>query len=315
MKISYGIAHQDFSDKNGYGYAAKMMIRSLHRLGHDVEYLDATAPVQVWFGQPQFWTWHPNQYRIAYLPWESTGLPDGWADSMNEVDEVWTPSPIIATWFEEAGVKVPIKVYQHGIDPIWGAYERSWRPGKPFNVFHHGAESHRKNVDYVRKAFFEVFGESPDARLNFKMRMDGFNIKEAGRIKFINGQLELNDLIELYAEQHLMVYPSYGEGFGLTPLQAMGTAMPVLITKGWAPYEHLLGDDYLIKSELKPSPFPDVHPGYMWHPDYKDMLDKMEFIADNYRYHAQAALTIARRTHMLYDWEDHTRAAFAHLEN
>lgn len=314
MKISYGMAHQDFTDKNGYGYAARMMIRSLQNINYEPVFLDSSAPVQIWFSQPEHWTWNPGQYRIAYLPWESTGLPDGWADAMNELDEVWTPSPIVASWFEDAGVKVPIKVYQHGLDPEWSAYQRSWRPGTEFNVFHHGAESHRKNVRMAKDAFFEVFKDAPDARLNLKMHLPSFQVTEGGRVRYLNTRIPIEELIQLYAEQHLMLYPSYGEGFGLTPLQAIGTAMPVLITGGWAPYEKLLGDDYLIKSTLKPSPFPDVHPGYMWHPDYKDMLDKIEFITDNYKYHAEQAIRIARRAHLVYDWDTLTRDAFDHLK-
>ena len=313
MKISYGLAHQNFSDKNGYGYAAKMMLQSLGRTGHEGNFLDSTAPVQIWFSQPEYWTWHPGQYRIAYLPWESTGLPDGWADAMNEVDEVWTPSPVVAQWFEDAGVKVPIKVYQHGVDPCWGTYSRTWRPGSPFRVFHHGAEAKRKNADMVGKAFYEVFPEDSDGRLTFKMNLPGFHAKRIGRTHYLNERLELDDLVNLYIQQHVYVYPSYGEGFGLTPLQAVATGMPILITRGWAPYEQYLPDEYLIDSKLGPSPWPDLHPGEMWHPDYNDLVDKLTNIADDYRYHAEMALGVARRVKLRYDWETLTQRAFSHL--
>lgn len=315
MKISYGFAHQNFSDKNGFGYAARMMLRSLDNLGYTTNFLDASADVELWFAQPEYWKWSSDDnYRIAYLPWESTELPEGWTEALNSVDEVWTPSPVVAQWFEEAGIKVPVFVYQHGVDYVWATQKRKWSPGMDFNVFHHGAESLRKNASYATKAFFDVFGDAPKARLHMKSNLPGWNIPRAGRVRYHNERLELDDLIGLYHQQHVMLYPSFGEGFGLTPIQAMATGMPVLITRGWAPYEYLLPDWSLIDSSLDDSPYPDVHPGKMWIPNYDDMVDKLAFIADNYSLVSTVSCELAKNVKIDYSWDGHTRRAFTNLK-
>jgi hypothetical protein len=126
MKISFGtrIASDDITGKNGYGYATQCMLASLNRLGYQVSDNDASADVEIWFDQPHHWNFSPGTYKIGYLPWESTKLMPGWAEIMNKCDEIWTPSPLIAKWFKEDGITVPIYVYEHGIDHIWQPVKR-----------------------------------------------------------------------------------------------------------------------------------------------------------------------------------------------
>lgn len=103
----------------GYGYAGFNMVKSLQRLGHDVPYQDPTADVHIHFSQPPWMELQENKYNVGYVPWESSELPEGWVETMNQCDEIWTPSPLVADWFAAAGVFVPIFVYEHGIPPEW----------------------------------------------------------------------------------------------------------------------------------------------------------------------------------------------------
>src|SRR6476469_11222229 len=115
MKISFVTALGNLTLTNGYGIAGFNMIKALQRLGHEVPFADDTAPVEIAFCQPDYSEWsNPDAYHIQYTPWESDELPDGWVDAFNDnCDEVWTPSPLIAKWYREAGVEKPIYVYEH----------------------------------------------------------------------------------------------------------------------------------------------------------------------------------------------------------
>ena len=312
MKVSFNQSiSPNIKDNNGFGYAAKMCKESLNALGHEVTWRDPTADVEVNFIQPQHWHW-TGPYRIGYVPWESTTLPDGWVEAMNEVDEVWTPSPVVAQWFRDAGVKKEVKVYQHGVDPIWTPQQRS-TSGR-FRVFHHGAEGLRKGGEQAYAAFQQTLWEEY-ATIVFKMVLPQFGVMGSHRIEPRPGRYTVKELVDLYHSCNLMLYPSWGEGFGLTPLQAMATGMPVVITQGWAPYEYLLKDYNLIESELTESPedWQKVHPGKMFKPSFPDLLDKLRYQWENKEAMAQEAFELAPKVHQDYSWIEHTRRAFEHL--
>jgi glycosyltransferase involved in cell wall biosynthesis len=67
--------------------------------------------------------------------------------------------------------------------------------------------------------------------------------------------MSLEDLIKLYHYHDILIYPSEGEGFGMIPLQALATGMPVISTGRWCSYERYLNgniiDSNLGKSEIQ----------------------------------------------------------------
>ena len=123
----------------------------------------------------------------------------------------------------------------------------------------------------------------------------------------------MDELVALYHSCHLVCYPSWGEGFGLTPLQAMATGMPVLITRGWAPYEYLLPEESLISSALVDSPWQVHHPGKMFRPDEEELRHKLRWHFENREQTSNSALELVDSVRRDYDWLDLTRKAFEHL--
>lgn len=320
MRISHGTRVKDINDTNGYGYATTKMAESLERLGHEFVQNDPDAPVQIWFDQPHHWVWNDSsQYRVGYHPWESTALPPRWAGYMNEADEIWTPSDLIADWYKKAGITKPIYVYEHGVDDEWTPRYR--KVDGVFKFLHLGTEAARKNGQEAWRSFRKVFGDREDVAITMKMIQPGFNIpKLYNNVYFNNKKLDLSELVDLFHSHHAYVYPSMGEGFGLTPLQAMTTGMPTITLPAWAPYREFLDPKLSISSRLVQSPdFRDAkgelfHPGKMFQPHNKDMQDAMRYVVENYDEaqnfaHAQVAPIKSR-----YDWDTLTKQVFDGLE-
>lgn len=302
------------SNTNGYGYATERMIASLTRLGHTVKQNDPNAPVQIWFDQPHNWKWNDNdQYRIGYHPWESTRLKEGWVDLMNECDEVWTPSPLIAKWYADDGITRPIHVYEHGVDTVWTPKER--KVDDKIRFLHVGAEAVRKGGSQTMEAFRKAFPNRDDVALTMKMTNRGWNIPNIGRVSIVNKKVNIRQLVQLYHYNHIFVYPSMGEGFGLTPLQALATGMPTITVPDWAPYERFLDSELNLPARLGPSPFTerDLHPGEMFHIDTDDVVDRMRYAADNYESLQARALSQTAQIFKEYDWDTLTKNAFDEL--
>lgn len=327
MHISHGTRVKRVNPANGYGYATTRVISSLTELGHSVKQNDPTAPVQMWFDQPHHWTWnkdllveksalkytHTHQYRIGYHPWESTQLKDDWVKRMNKCDEIWTPSPLIAEWYESDGIHVPIYVYEHGVDDIWTKKPRE--PDGTIRFLHIGGEAARKGAQLTMDAIRRAFPDRKDVSLTMKMVNAGWNIEKIGKTTIINKELPLDELVELYHSHDVFVYPSYGEGFGLTPLQAMATGMPTITLPAWAPYRRFLDPNLEVDSVLRTSPWHNtIHPGKMFRPDTDSLVSAMQYAADNYdKVHefAQAQVAGIRKE---YNWNTLTAAAFNSLE-
>jgi glycosyltransferase involved in cell wall biosynthesis len=317
MKLSLGTRGKKLSSiraHNGYGYATDNMIASLQRLDYQIEANDPTADVEIWFDQPQHWNHPDGVYKIGYLPWESTELLPGWADIMNTMDEIWTPSPLIAGWFTEyAGINVPVYVYEHGVDHIWTPVRRE--PESTFKFLHVGTEATRKGGWDTVKAFRQAFPHRKDVSLTCKMVSSRWNgIPKLGRVSYINKIYTFDELRHMFFTHDVYVYPSYGEGFGLTPLQAIATGMPTITVPAWAPYRDYLDPALSVSSKMVASPWHEIHPGKILRPSFDDVIDRMRYVVDNYDTARDRACETAIDVHKAYDWDTITKGVFEALE-
>lgn len=317
MKISYYTIDGNLDRNNGYGNAGFQLIRALQRSGHEVPFDDETAPIQISFCQPNHYTFHEGQYKIGYTPWESTELPDGWLERMNACDEIWATSEWVASVYKRAGVTVPVTVVHHGLDPKWEPLRRT--PGEVTHFFHHGEPALRKGGQLTLDAFRHAFGDREDVHLTIKantqhyLRMwkDGvFQLPDYNNVSIITDVLFENELVELYNSMDVMVYPSYGEGFGLIPLQALGTGMPLIATAEWAPYKQFI--DFQVATNLDRSLWP-VHPGNVYYPDFQDLKLMMKVFMDFRQGWANIAYDRALDVHAAFNWEIIAKKVSNHL--
>lgn len=299
---------------NGYGYATIGMLESLERLGYQVERNDASADVEIWFDQPHHWKFSEGVYKIGYHPWESTQLLPGWADIMNECDEIWTPSSLIADWYRtRAGVTVPVYVYEHGIEHIWTPQKRERKDKMRF--LHVGAEATRKGGWDTVRLFRDAFVNRDDVELTIKMVNSDWNeVSRLGKTTYINKKYSFPELQDLFYSHDVYVYPSWGEGFGLTPLQAIASGMPTITCPAWAPYKDYLDPRLEVGSKLAKSSWPKIHPGYMLRPSFDDVIDRLRYAADNFEDVTNFAYDLAPKVHETYDWDTITGQVFGDLE-
>jgi len=331
LKISFYTVRGDIREDNGFGYAGNSIRNSLQNLGHDVSLFDDQADVQLSFCHPTYY--EPNhQYQIGYSPWESSALPEGWLEGFNSMDEVWTTSRKCQEWFHDAGVEKPIYVYEHGVDSIWTPKHR--KPQQKIRFLHIGDPAPRKGGQLAFEAFIEAFGARQDVHLTIKA--NGHNTTRAyvpGQIRrggprnilglphqvyrnvtLIEDSLSLEELVALYHSHDVLVYPSWGEGFGLIPLQALATGMPTICTAEWASYDRFLGNLALDSHEVS-SPWPDIHPGMMSEPDRHHLVELYRYSYENFDALSRTHFDNAEDVHSQYNWNELTKNAFTYLEN
>jgi glycosyltransferase involved in cell wall biosynthesis len=243
---------------------------------------------------------------------------------MNQCDEIWTPSPVIADWYHQySGITRPVYVFEHGVESIWRPIRR--RLDGKMKFLHVGQEGLRKGYKDASASYRAAFGYGDTTELNFKLKNEGMGIRSGlYGINYIQGDYDIADLVQLYHEHHVYIYPSWGEGFGLTPLQALATGMPTIIPSAWAPYARFLDPNLVIESELSDPPTEDehpnsalwkqIHPGQMFRPSRESMTQAMHYVYENYDECVAYALSRTDEIRAHYDWNRLTKEAFENLK-
>lgn len=324
MEISFFTPTINFKNSNGYGYAGLNIVESLKELGHTVPYSNPKSPVQLNFAQPEHFKMHRNQYQIGYTPWESTVIPELWKPMLKACDEIWTTSEWCANVFEDNGFK-DIKIYKHGIQKIWQPKKRIQKDVIKF--LHMGEPAPRKAGQITIDAFSSLFGNNPNYHLTIKAYRNnttriynniidrniiGLPDQIYNNISIITEELSDTELVKLFHEHDVLIYPSYGEGFGFIPLQALATGMPTICTEEWAPYKNYLGP-LALKSEYINSPWPFPHEGKMCEPNYQHLLELMRDVTHNFKAYSGYYFAQAPKIHEEYDWIQLTNNAFKNV--
>jgi glycosyltransferase involved in cell wall biosynthesis len=117
----------------------------------------------------------------------------------------------------------------------------------------------------------------------------------------------------MMVEHDVLLYPSWGEGFGLIPLQAMATGTPSIITKGWADYTEF-SQGLLISSTLEDSPWQHYHPGKQFKPDHEDFIRLIQHTVSNLDFIQKNQLELAQGLHLKYDWKRVIKEHFDSVE-
>ncbi len=327
MNISLYIPRSGLNPAVGFGYAAQNIVKSLQSLGHIVGWSNPKAEVQLNFTQPHLYKRHKGQYQIGYTPWESTGMRTDWVDTLNQCDEVWATSTWNSEIYKLNGVNKDITVYPHGIEDIWTPYKRV--VGNTFKFLHVGEPSPRKSGQLVVDTFIKLFGNNPKYSLTVKAhKSHTIRIYDKymrlvspsdvySNINIITDEYDVNQLVSLYHRHHCLVYPSWGEGFGFIPAQALASGMPTITTYQWAEYKEFIGPLKLrstLTNETLPKAVGDAHVGQMFKPDEVHLAEQMLDVVENFKAYSGYYFSQSTEIHNKFNWIKLTKNAFDHLE-
>jgi len=313
----------------GYAYGYTNIIKHFNNFTYNGEKLSVVrnspyAQVQMFYMEPE---WHhpktgqnfrdanfkkhfDHQYKINGTYLEATRVWDWWIPTMKTFDEIWVGNQLSVDAIRNSGIDTPTYVFELGIDDMWKPFKRGQRDKIRF--LHVDSDSPRKRVDLVEKAFLQLFEGRDDVELTLKYHgasnnsgysvMNLFDRREGDNINRIYKTLTQEEMVDLYYQHDVLVYPSEGEGFGLIPLQALATGMPTISTGRWCSYEKYLGSN-IIESTLGKTKHTGYHTGDVILPDFDSLVELMKNVYDNIDsqcdfYYKQAPKVIKE-----YDWQ------------
>lgn len=278
MNITYVSACFDIS---GYGEAARNYIGALAEVGIKVNVVpvtfeqtkpdlgklgtyvqtmvntNPTGDISIYhmtptnFPRVQFT--HNEKYKIGYCAWETTLLPNGWSDCINQLNELWVPSNQNVEAFRDSGVKIPIFRIPHCFNnDYWIETTDS-----NVNVGHDEFKflsifqwTERKNPLGLLKAYLTEFQAEEKVSLTIKTYLsdpriiternkikefitqikNGLHLGNYPKIYLILDLLSRAEIQKLHKSSDCFVLPHRNEGFGVPCAEAMMLEKPVITT-------------------------------------------------------------------------------------
>lgn len=213
----------------GFPTVAKGLRDAMLRQGIYLDTVQRGQDIALHYHHPQHYAKvKENKHTILYTMFESTKAPDYWRYFMPLYDEIWTPSHFASSVFRNQ-FKVESEVIPHGVDARFFMYKE--RPAhKVFTALMYNAFDDRKGWRELVDAWDSVFHNNPEVKLI--MKGFGNTPNWVGAYSNIQGIVEdysPEQIRELLYQADLFVFPSKGEGFGNTPVEAMCTGIPALI--------------------------------------------------------------------------------------
>lgn len=240
---------------NGYGYTnhQRNMRAALERAGveitEDIE--DETADCAVHITTPpSFAPTLANVPQVLFTMYECATLPPHWPGKMSIADLLVVPCQHNVRLFRSY-YKGPIVKVWEGIDPEYWQFHQRENPfnpdlslkerDRPFVFLWVGASNPRKGYEHIVRAWVLFMKRHPELQDRCVLVMKTTQDTRPPRHETIGTNVHVDtrdyplpDLVNLYKFAHCFLFPSMGEGWGLTLHEAMATGLPSIYTDATA---------------------------------------------------------------------------------
>jgi len=240
-------------------------------------------------------------------------LPPQEVRGAKEADVLVVPSQHSKEVYKAHGITSPIHVVPLGVDTsIFVPGDHRWMGIVPFRFLFVGANTMRKGYDLVISSFYSQFGP-PRNDAELYLKMSGVDGLEPGihriedNVVLDNRDITDEEMRDIYYSAHCFVFPSRGEGWGLTLLEAMACGCLCIAPRITGMKDYINSDCALILETTKTgAKIGQFDLGEVDTPVPRDVCEKMAIVFR--RYHsllpiAKKGAEVARQ----FTWERSAR--------
>ena len=179
----------------------------------------------------------PEKFNWLFTMFEGLDLPDIYQWKAEMADYLITPSTWAGGVFKKKLPYKPLHVVHHGVDPIFAYKRRSLPgPGERFRYLWVGAPNPRKGYQEIMFVWDRMKMQGRDDVELYLKTAGARGLKFDHKVTFGKNlivdsrDVSTEELVEIYHSAHCFLFPSRGEGFGLTLAEAMRTGLPCVAT-------------------------------------------------------------------------------------
>ncbi len=321
MKICWWTHHNGIGNEFGYSTMEQRMVETLSRNGVT---FDPGAEIVVHF--IPFYHLHIRRFRrnVLFSMYEFDRVPRQWAAQLRKPELILVPSTHNRRVISDATFR-PVEVCPAGVDSqLFSFKERTM--SEPFLFLFVGAKNPRKGTYYVAKAWALWNERYPELaeRSILIMKETEKGVKQELRQVTQNAYVDtrilpldeqdaierdLPSLVSLYHAAHCFLFPTMGEGFGLTLAEAMATGLPCVYTP-WSGTEDI-GEEllaYPIRFGMKRIEFRHpsgvtVDPVFAAEPDVESIVEQMHRVFTNYEEALERGRIAAIKMREHFTWD------------
>jgi glycosyltransferase involved in cell wall biosynthesis len=288
IKDGVGVFFRKNNDNpHGYGQSTEPLIMALEDAGLPVTHDFTGQEVGVVYSYPRPLESLQTKKKVLYSMFESTSIDPEWIPYLEMADKIFVPSKFCRDAFATRGISTEVIPLGYNSDNF---YYKEKKDDGVFTFTMYNAFDMRKGWDIVFGAFVEEFGKQEDVKLILKsvQRKLPFPIikSQYPNVELILQSVDQSVLRELLYDTDCFVFPSRGEGFGLTPLEALACGTTAIIPNASGMSEYF-DDRYFIELEvdgLRPAIYENFDisvVGEMVEPSKKDLRKKMRWAYEN----------------------------------
>jgi SAM-dependent methyltransferase len=233
----------------------------------------------------------PTPYRIGLTMYEADsplGVHPEWERDCQNVDRLFVPSKycrdVFSRFVKRDITVVPLATnLEFNVGP-----SRIYNHDRPFTFFTHGTLTSRKSPLELIDCFKKAFPNKEDVRLVLKTRMGILGMGKGDLPRLDDPRIKIypdedwfpSRLSAEFLASDAYVFPSKGEGFGMTPREAMASGLPTIFTNSTG-LKDIADDKYNWPIPYKERVYTQVMGGEWYIPDWDYLIDTMRWVVSN----------------------------------